>query len=183
MNDGFEFNPYVAPAASLIEEKEVATLVIYKKLSVWLVIFFNIVTLGIYSYIWIYIRTNTINLQSKNKISKLFVFSVLYLYVGTWVLDVVIRIIPVPIMLFQVNAVFNVVVWALHVAWLFLFKSRLELLLSERKMIGLHVSGIMTFLFGSVYLQYKINEGLEAVKLNDDHFAKDFQKSKMRLSN
>lgn len=159
-------NPYLAPEAELIQVDETVSLSIFKRFSAWFVFFLNLFTLGIYGYFWLFIRSKTINTYTHNKIPEVLIYSVLVLYFGSIGLDVAASFTYIPEKIIEINQWSMIPIFILYITWLFSLRARLSDLLSVGKTIGLHVSGIMTFFFGSIYLQYKINEGLDA--LNDE---------------
>lgn len=156
-------NPYDAPQSEVIEQVEQASLLIFKRFSAWFVFLLNLFSLGIYGYIWLFIRSRTINSYTLDKIPELLIYSVIGLYIAGTAIDFAPFWLDVPPQLVEFNYWLNYFVLIIYIVWNFSLRSRLTVLLSDKKTAGLHISGFLTFLFGSIYLQYKINEGLEVL--------------------
>jgi len=158
-------NPYSTPVAELVDYEKEVSLLIFKRFSAWFVLLLGFITFGIYGYFWAFIRSRTLNQHVKNKISEILIYTAISLYVA----DIGFGFTSVYFDLDIDERIIDAIDWmgysglVLHVVWIFYIRSRIIPLLSGDKTFGLHISGILTFFFGSIYLQYKINEGIDAI--------------------
>jgi uncharacterized protein DUF4234 len=156
-------NPYDAPQSDLVDERASGTLGIFNRFSAWLYLLLYVFTLEIYGYYWLYVRSRTLNTYSTDKLSEVFMFFTIGVFVASIGLDIYSAFEYVPYQVLTVNDQLTYPIAILNILWAFMIRRRLQPLLSQNKTFGLHISGIMTFFFNGLYLQFKINEGLDAL--------------------
>lgn len=163
MSDAHSPNPYHTPDSDLIDVEKTTSIKIFKRFSAWFVFILHILTLGVYGYIWQYNRSRTINTFSENKIPEGFMITVLLLFFGSLIFSIYSIFEPAPEILLEANDWFTYPMMFLNIYWSFLIRSRLITLISSDGAFGLHISGFLTFFFGPIYLQYKINEAIDSI--------------------
>lgn len=154
-------NPYSTPVSDIVSNVDDSSINVFKRFSAWFVFLLNLVTLGIYSYVWFYLRSRTINTDTDLKISEVLIYIICGVYVVSTGLEILALLIELPLMILQYNIISVYLTALLQIFGFFALRSCLLDLLRTEKTIGLKVSGFMTFFFGAIYLQYKINEALD----------------------
>lgn len=155
MNDA---NPYEAPSSQL-EVDSSSKIFIFNRFSAWFVFGLSIITLGIYPIYWMFTRAMTLNNKTDNPIAMfwlygliaivIFHYSILFLFPAMVKFELLVR---------AVRLVFSLVV-------IFSIRNRLQdIINADIGPIGTNLSGIMTFFFHAIYLQYKINEAIDSSK-------------------
>jgi hypothetical protein len=158
------FNPYAPPKARVDAEVLRGSVLAFPRFSAWFVFLLCIVTLGLYPLYWLYTRTKIANrVLPSNPISMGLAAAVLTLATANLVIgflsgadanDASLRM--------------SLATWAIQLAWIFQLRARLSEI-SNKPAVG----GVMTFFFGSLYFQYKINEFIDElhegeIALGDD---------------
>jgi len=156
-------NPYHTPDSNLIDAEKTSSIKIFNRFSAWFVFVLHIFSLGIYGYIWQYLRSRTINTFTKDKIPEEFMVTVSLLFFGSVAFSIYSIFQPVADNLLKVNDWLTYPMMFLNIYWSFLIRSRLITLISTDGAFGIHISGFLTFFFGPIYLQYKINEALDSI--------------------
>lgn len=163
------FDIYRAPDAALVEYRA-ETLDALPCMSTWLLLVLATVTLGLFPIWWLYSRSRVVNsLLPENPISSVYVVGVSMVYAVVialglaelqqrWGLSG-----QGSVLGFEDFALLTLVV-----AWGFQLRSRLLSLFAAAGAGQVPVGPLMTCLFTSLYLNYKINEARElAVALGD----------------
>jgi hypothetical protein len=153
-----EENIFAAPEAELtnktMQNKPVLQ---FQRISAWFVFFIGLITLGIYNVYWLYSRTLIANnLTKENKVN----INLLYSYVSLFSIGIVASIADIGSLSFIVQII-NLVVYIFLV---FSIRRALIEIINAGSETHTHLNGILTFLFSSIYFQYKINEAIDKQK-------------------
>ena len=146
-------NPYKAPESDVLNRNLECKVSNFKRFSAWGVFGLGFITLGIYYVYWIYTRTQVINEFHTRKIAT-----------GPAIGLVIVVIISFLFGIYsgateQTNALFegviNIAYFVLYLVAVFAIRGCL-IEIADRK-----ISGVLTFFFSAIYLQYKINEAID----------------------
>ena len=134
--------------------------------SVLLLLLLTVVTLGIYSYAWLLQQGRRLNarLPGVQAAPLPFLVGVLVFAVVSALLDVL-TLFSNDATLTNVSNVLDRVMWVLGLIAVFQVRNRLNLLLGSVRDGSHWFSAVWTFLFGQIYLQYKINRLRRAARL------------------
>lgn len=148
---------YQAPAAALNVGGS-GDLNEFERFSMWGFIGLSIVTLGAYYMYWMYARSERLNGVHENKISKALMVLTMVSYIGYLASSFI------PEAQFAGNDMLLVAVLGmmlgylvLYVVWVFTFRSRMLDMAWNNGNADFKVNPVLTFLFGPLYFQYKIN--------------------------
>lgn len=147
---------YQAPQSVLDEASEAAGIENFKRFSAWGVFGLAVITFGIYCVYWLYSRSNKLNEFHPNKMSVALLSAYLWAYVIYLVASFSSGFLggnPVVMMTISALGLLNLV---LYLVVLFKLRNRLA------EVMGTKLGPIMTFFFNTIYLQYKINEAIDA---------------------
>lgn len=162
-------NPYQAPEANLTNKNSDAKIIdSLPRFSAWGVFFLSLFTLGIYGVYWLYKRTELLNELSKTQpISRNFITTAVSCYAVLTVLNYGGSFLfgpELPMALSLTTSVLSLVNIVLLIMWYFGVKRLVEnlpiLIFGEK----IRLSGVMTFFFNVIYLQYKINQIIDLTK-------------------
>ncbi len=130
--------------------------------SVWLILFLTLITLGIYAIFWLRRQNQTLNIVRPDlKVVMLYgniVLAVAFVSAG---LDVASMIDSAPGLETATNGldrIFGIMALLLT----FQVRNGFNLLLRAQKGDGRWFSGLWTWLFGTAYLQYKLNKSIQS---------------------
>ena len=160
MNDATD-NIYEPPKSDLHTESEGWDE--FPRFSTWWVFLLSIVTLYFYIMYWMYTRSHKFNgIYPEKPISGFFMIGVPVLWIGSFLLAVIDPF---------VNGVLMTVVWGdfvdliagiITIFWAFSIRERMNRLLFDTGQ-EMSVEPIMTFIFGALYLNFKINQAKDVV--------------------
>ena len=150
-------NPYASPTAEVIDTNT-GSIEGLPRVSTWLVLFFSILTLGLYMIYWLYNRLAKLNALIENKIPTV----LLHIYVGltllSWAFQGYAAMSPnetaLVVTLGIVNSIGTIISMVCFYMVMYKMRNRIcdELLKTERW------GGIKTFFFSMFYINYKINQ-------------------------
>ena len=149
-------NPYAAPQSQVIENDGEGSITHFERFSAWGVFGLSFITLGIYSIYWMYSRTKVLNEITDDPIPESFTNAVLGLYVGNWILSFADGAMD-SVALSGLSSLVSLASGILGIIWIFKMKNRVEPFARN-----FSFSGLLTFFFGAIYVQYKINEAIDA---------------------
>ena len=166
-------NPYATPNANLARDEPGRGIESFPRFSAWYVFGLIILTLSLYIAYWLFTRTRTLNKLSANKISTLFCYVTMAFFLlslATAFGEVALALTADTLEGSTVSrnyAIFSNLISfisnILMLVWVFKFRNRL----ADNVIGGLSgraaVGPVMTFFFQVIYLQYKINERIDAV--------------------
>lgn len=148
-----EGNAYTAPQADLRLEGNNNNLNKLPRISAWLVFLFSILTLGIYVIYWLYSRVRVVNeLQNKPIAIEL-----LYGLIGVLVATVVVAFMEITML----DSALNIVYYVIFFVIAYSLRNRLHDIFAANNHEA-KIGPILTFFFNIIYLQYKINEAIDA---------------------
>ncbi|WP_428240582.1 DUF4234 domain-containing protein [Gynuella sp.] len=152
---------YKTPASSFNIPAFTEDLNVYKRVSVWNMLFLTIVTLGIYPIYWMYSRTWLLNIITREGISSSVIRIALVsgaVYVISPILGQVLlgRQFAAAVGLF---AAVSYIVFAL--IWIFGLRAEISRIARSQGQSDFHANAILTFFFQVFYLQYKINQFID----------------------
>jgi len=154
-----EHNPYQTPEANLNTTGVNGKVLNFKRFTAWGVFGLSIITLGIYPIYWMYTRALTVNQNHDNKISM----GLLQGLVGIAVLSFASGFLGTSSEAQMVSQLISVAYFVIYLTVLFSLRNRIqEVINSDGSAFQSHLSGIMTFFFNTIYLQYKINEAIDS---------------------
>ncbi len=147
---------YQAPGSDLAGDGEQVGVQNFKRFSAWGVFGLSVITLGLYPIYWLYSRARKLNEFHQNPLSE----PLLLAYVGVSIAILVLSFTEpfVPALGAMSGALDSLSLVNLVLYLMVLFKLRNRL----AEVIGGSLGGIMTFFFNVIYLQYKINEAIDA---------------------
>ena len=153
-----EENAFAAPQAELsnntVKEKPILQ---FERISAWFVFFIGMFTFGIYNVYWLYSRSLVANnLVKENKINITLVYS----YISLFIISLVSTFTGLET-LSMITQLINFIVYILLV---FSMRRVFIEIINTGSENYTHLSGILTFLFSSIYFQYKINEAIDSQK-------------------
>ena len=127
-------------------------------LSTWWVLLFSICTLNTYPLYWLFQRSTIVNgIFPENLISPIFMIPLAVLWITSFAADLVTLFFPLPYWNDEISTVISLVVGIGVIVWAFMVRSRLHQLFIDENVV-VRIGSVMTFLFGALYLSYKINE-------------------------
>ena len=148
-------NPYQAPASDVTIAASAESIAHFKRFSAWAVFGLSLITLGIYPLYWLYSRSKTLNGFHTRKIAGGLMRSAVIAFVVLVLTEVLTEAYAQSVWLALIGTLSRIAYLTLYLILLFALRNRL------RDSIGSRVSPILTFLFGCIYLQYKINGAID----------------------
>ncbi len=112
------------------------------------------ITLGFYLYYWLYSRTKVINSLHEKPISMILLGSLLTVFVVSSTSSFWGESPPAII----AGLIITLVYLVLYIVTVIKFKNRLQDLLTRAHGQQFKVGGFLSFMFSSIYFQYKIND-------------------------
>ena len=150
MNDSVN-SPYASPLAELVEKNDNQKIHEFTRFSAWGVFGLLIITLGIYPIYWHYTRAEKINSFHDNKINKAWLIAL----VLSFILSIFMEFLGDSNIELILSLVVSIVYLVAYIVVSFSIRNRLQDITKTR------ISGILTFFFSAIYLQYKINENID----------------------
>ena len=152
------------PTNSLSSEAEaspLAALDSFRVQNIWLVLFLTIITFGIYAVFWLR-RQNAILAQVRPDLNVTLLYGniVLVFVILSAGLDIA-SLIGLPDSLDTDSNILDRIVGIMVLVLAFQVRNGLNLLIQAQKSDTLWFSGVYTWLFNVVYLQYKLNKNIQ----------------------
>ena len=152
-------DPYTPPQSDLDRKKSGPDAIAeFPRFSAWAVFGLLIITLGIYSVYWLYSRTNILNRITSQPIPSSFTSFVLVGYVMVFAIAFASGMSPDDESLAIVSTLLSFIINISMLVWFFKIKNRINDLTATSRGDALWIGPILTFLFNTIYLQYKINQ-------------------------
>ncbi len=158
-------NAFEAPKADLSDTNNDKPILEIERFSTWYVLLLSIITLGIYNLYWLYSRSAKINTLAQDKKTNV---TALYAYICLFVLYNLMSFFNDPNatsmiagLLTFAFAIANLVAYVMTV---FSMRWSVAEVINKGGEEHVHLGGIMTFFFSSLYFQYKINEAIDKQK-------------------
>lgn len=152
-------NPYQTPEANLNISQPQGKIVNFKRFTAWGVFGLSVITLGIYPIYWMYSRALTVNDNHGNKISM----GLLHGLIAATVFSFAAEFLGDSETAAMVSLVVTVAYMVLYLIVLFTLRARLQDIINvNNSPYNQPLSGVLTFLFNCIYLQYKINEAIDS---------------------
>tara|TARA_B110000881_G_C18306086_1_gene379498 strand:+ start:72 stop:545 length:474 start_codon:yes stop_codon:yes gene_type:complete len=150
-------NIYSAPESNINEVSEGDDAIMqFPRFSAWAVFGLGIITLGIYTLFWFYNRLTVVN---KNH-TKPIAMGLFWAYIALSVLSNGMSF-SESWMLFA--SLFTVAGMIVYFVMIYTLRARLIDLIESAEVTNLSkIGGVMTFFFSIIYLQFKINEAIDA---------------------
>lgn len=148
-------NPYQAPASDVTVAASAESIAYFKRFSAWAVFGLSLITLGIYPLYWLYSRSKTLNGFHTRKIAGGLIMGAVVAFAVLVLTEVLIEPYTQSVLLARIDLLSNIAYLALYIILLFTFRNRLL------DLTGSRINPILTFLFGCIYLQYKINGAID----------------------
>ena len=147
-------NIYSMPESDLLIDTGKSTDV-FERFNTWYTIGLSIITLSFYMPYWLYTRSKSLNQIVDNKISSLFINTVITLYVLSFLIGIG-EVFYENIEIYSIVSTFtNLAANILFIVCVFRFRNRLQNEVADPQV---KVGIVLTFFFQIFYLQYKINE-------------------------
>ncbi len=153
-----ESNPYEAPKSDINVASGNNDILKFDRFSAWGVFGLSIITLGFYPIYWLYKNSNIANSLHEQKISMPLVYTLMVLFFVTLLTGFTNN----ETMLI-ISGIANLVYFVIYLIVLFTLRSRLQDIMDNSGGINSKLSGILTFFFNAIYLQYKINEKIDSI--------------------
>lgn len=160
-------NPYSAPDADLAVKNTgsgVAKVKEFPRFTTWAVVGLSIITLGIYTFYWLYSRTKILNrLLPENKIAGWLPIAAIVTLIAYYVVSIAVPFLAsaspeLAAGLGGLSLIVNIAYIVFYLMWVFGFRSRLNQLSGSNKGDIFWLGGILTFFINVYYFQYKINQ-------------------------
>ncbi|WP_308367534.1 MULTISPECIES: DUF4234 domain-containing protein [unclassified Microbulbifer] len=157
-----ESNPYSAPTSELTAATDDLISGDFQRFSAWWVFILSIVTLGIYPVYWICTRAQVVNRIHDNPIAPAWFYLMAIFCALTFLAGFIIPEMGIFYLMVYIGYIVT------YLASLFKVKNRLQDLMSQSTGSAYRLGPVMTFLFNSIYLQYKINEFIDQSQQSAD---------------
>jgi hypothetical protein len=159
MTGQFAINPYAPPKARLEAWVNPGTVQAFPRFSTWGVLLLDVVTLGIYPLYWLYTRTEILNRTLPSKqIPMGLAVAVVVLFVTNVAASLVHQIYPHHFGVAAASSTINLILTIVDLVWVFKFRNRLNEFFASPKGDRYWLGVLLTFFFGVLYLQYKLNQ-------------------------
>ena len=161
-------NPYSSPesdvAPEAVPENSFGE---FPRFSAWWVFLLSVITLGIYTYYWLFTRTTVINRQlPDNQISNTVVWGTITVAVLSWISSLGSTLVSVGgtaagntlLAAAGLDFLLSVAGFVFWLLWAFAIRGRINQMTGAQPGNSLWSNGILTFFFTPVYPAYKINQ-------------------------
>ena len=157
-------DPY-APPGAIVADPAPASYGDFPRISTWWIIPLWVITLGLYPSYWLYSRVKTLNaLSSTEVIPKGLPLAGLLLNAGNVIAAFVNTAYPdligIPLIVIFVKLAFFIV----NLVCVFSFRDELDEHPTEYSERSYHLSGLATFFLQVLYLNYKLNQRMDAAR-------------------
>lgn len=160
MSEEDTVNPYAPPQAPVADGPIGEGVLAFRRFSAWSVFGLTLITLGIYGVYWLYSRTRSLNqMLPAAPIGEGFINATLVLYAINFVVAVAAGFNADDAQINMFSNVVGVLSAILVIAWAFMFRDALSKITQRPK-----GNGVLTFFLSSIYLQYKINQSIDAIR-------------------
>jgi hypothetical protein len=147
------FNPYASPKANLVTEVLRGNVLSFPRFSAGFVFLLTWLTLGIYQVYWMYTRGRITNrVLPGGGVPLGLTIALIILFCANLIVSFASGMDPENRHLQMLGFLLGVAQLIVHLVWIFAFRDVLREISSKPA-----VSGWMTFFFGQLYFQYKIN--------------------------
>ncbi|TLU67224.1 DUF4234 domain-containing protein [Thalassotalea litorea] len=154
-----EDNVFQAPQAELTNNSTDKPILEFPRFSAWWVALLAIFTFGIYTFFWLYNRSVKANAYSKQRKA---VLPAVYAVIGS---TLVMWFGPFLIANEETMSIVTILTYLVYIpAWLvaiFSLRGAVRDVINQSSDHEVHLGGVMTFFFSSIYIQYKINEAID----------------------
>ena len=160
-------NPYAPPEARLEDPRGRGTLIAqFPRFSAWWVLLLSVATLALYLGYWLYTRSRLLGkLAPAYSVPPTVVYAGAVIFVGNFAIGFVLALLyPDDRAMELVANVVNIFGQLVFLVWLFWFRNRMNALARAEGLEGRWLSALLTLFFSAIYLQYKINEAIDAEK-------------------
>lgn len=160
-------NAFTAPEADLTDTTQDDVILGFKRFSAWWVFLLGMITQNLYSLYWLYSRAQTTNMLAKeNKVNLLYLFvAIPCIIIGVFT-DIFIDEFQNETLLLA-TGILTFVGLIFWVIFAFSMRKPLTEIINRSSADNVHLSGLLTFLFSSIYFQYKINEAIDNIKTQE----------------
>jgi hypothetical protein len=160
-------DPY-APPGAIVADPAPASYGDFRRISTWWIIPLWVITLGLYPSYWLYSRVKTLNaLSTTDAIPEGLPLAGLLLNAGNLIAAFVNAAYPdlmgIPLIAFFVQLASFIV----NLVCVFSFRDELEEHPTEHSERSYHLSGLATFFLQVLYLNYKLNQRIDAARTAD----------------
>jgi hypothetical protein len=150
---------YQAPSAKLYEQNgEMGDFTNFKRISAWLVFFYSVITLGIYSLFWFYSRMQAANLVADKKVEEWKFYGYLITFLLSFFGGSILAFVMPESLFGSLLSLFNFI---FYIIFIYSFRAALLSIINKNNSLIIKVGPILTFFFSSIYFQYKINEAID----------------------
>jgi hypothetical protein len=158
------YDPY-APPGAIVADPAPASYGDFRRISTWWIIPLTIITLGVYPSYWLYSRVKTLNaLSTTEAIAEGLPLAGLLLNAGNLIAAFVSVAYPdligIPLIALFVKLAFFIV----NLVCVFSFRDELHEHPTEYSERSYHLSGLATFFLQVPYLNYKLNQRIDAAR-------------------
>lgn len=149
---------YKAPASNLYDSSRTEDVRMFKRFTAWGVFGLMIITLGIYSYYWLYTRSKTLNTFYPHKISPNLLLAFVFFAVVTFFSGFLEEFSNDKELMVTIGNIVSIINMITQLVVLFSLRNRLK------EMTGERVYAMLTLFGGVIYLQYKINTSIDQIQ-------------------
>jgi hypothetical protein len=158
-----ETNPYAPPQAVVDDvPPNRGSITAFTRFTTWGVVGLAVITLSIYVPYWLYTRTKVLDRVAPEKpIPPLLINAAIMLFILSMLFSFLEGAYPTAGVKLS-SSLLGLLSGVSFIVWAFMFRSRLNTLLGASSGDPLWLGPIMTFFFQILYLNYKINQGIDA---------------------
>ncbi|HWV15758.1 MAG TPA: DUF4234 domain-containing protein [Cellvibrio sp.] len=158
-------NIYSAPQSDVTAVLDTSNEIeIFPRISAWMVFFLMIPTLGLYYYYWLYSRTKLVNSLPNRSLSTTIPTIMFSLAILSLPISILQNVNKELVILAVVSGIISLVNLVFILITLFSFRGALQHILQSSGASDSNLSGIKTFFFGAIFLQYRINKAIDEKK-------------------
>jgi hypothetical protein len=159
------FNDPYAPPGAIVADPAPASYGDFPRISTWWIIPLTVITLGLYPSYWLYSRVKTLNaLSHTDAVAEGLPVAGLLLNAGNLVAELVNTAFPHPIGFPLIALVLQLAFFIVNLVCLFSFRDELNAHPTEYSEGSYHLSGLATFFLHVLYLNYKLNQRIDAAR-------------------
>lgn len=148
-------NPYKAPESAVESPTTGQLSEVFDRFTAWAVFGLSIITLGIYPIYWYFTRSQRVNTRTKSSISSAFINSAIAIWAISFIASFGEFIVPE---IAIVSGILSLVIWVMMIVWSFKMRDAIHQYVGASKQTYAWANAFLTFFFGPLYLQYKINQ-------------------------
>ena len=152
-------NPYAPPKARVDASLDVTTVQAFPRFSTWGVFLLTFVTVGLYPVYWLYTRTRILNrVLPSNPVPVGLAVAAVIALLASAAASFLNGMYPDHSGVGAMSSVINIVSGIVNLVWVFMFRNRLNQHFVPHEGDRYRLSGVLTFFFTVLYLQYKLNQ-------------------------